>query len=233
MHISREVPIILELTSRPACYCSAERRPTRCFGNIARHAATRVGLMDHAHFSRVLRGWYLLEMLTPQQLPTAWFTDDLEAELDASAVQPDAVTVIGACDDVVLPWEEPLERQSEAAAVVAAEADADADAESDDEPEADDAGDLSAFTIFFGVVRRSILDRSLYDALQLVIDDAVEPREEYLALSAMGCTIDGRPLVNSLRISTLPWYSSRIRRLGLGDVLSKPVSSAFDHFVSE
>ena len=185
--------------------------------------------------ARILRGWYLIEMLTPQTMTKSWFDDDeLDDDPDEQPKSKRKPVIVhtNSEGDVVLPWQSAAadeERVFDPAEP--ALNDAVGDDEEDDDVD-DDAADpnLPAYTIFLGIMPCALLYDIVRNALRLEPDERIESSPARVALAAMDLTEDGRFLPNSLRISTVPWYAAKIRKSGLATVLSQPVSAAFDDF---
>ena len=183
--------------------------------------------------ARILRGWYLIEMLTPQTLAKSWFDDDeLDDDPDGQPVSRRKPVIVHTDSerDVVLPWQ--IAAADEERVLDPAEQVPNDAGEDDDDDLDDDAADpnLPAYTLFLGIMPCALLYDIIRIALRLEPDDRIESSPARVALAAIDLTEDGRFLPNSLRISTLPWYAAKIRKSGLATVLSQPVSAAFDDF---
>lgn len=168
---------------------------------------------------RILRVWYLIEMLTPGR--------------PVSMPKRPAKNSYLKCDhDGPLPemsWEVRQPR------LIATEDVAEEVVDSDEEDASldDETGLEKGHIVYLGiaylgdgfkVVRRALNSEESFADVECAGSD-------YMALGSIRVTKDGRFVRKSLMISTLPWYLGRIKRLGLAHVLTQPVSVGFEEFV--
>jgi AAA domain len=177
---------------------------------------------------KVLRTWYLIEMLSPNGVKVQKRMLNVHTHVKANYKVEDLPE---------MPWEV-REQELSLPDLVDEESGDETESELGD-PDSDTTDEGTAkvegYIFYLGIVSLAEAYKAIRVALKAEESflDGQQRANAYCALASVRVTMDGLPVRDSLTISTLPWYLGRIKEMGLGQVLTEPVGRGFDAFTSQ